>query len=126
MDKTFVWSHSKQFLMNSHHTSREEKKSKTKALSFHISTKMEIIFFKIISNSRKEKKKKIFLKTQPAQKQQSLLLSDKKVVVQCGHFKISPLQKHLFGLIVGPTALQVTQRSSDQIFALIEIWQIEG
>lgn len=62
MDKTFVWSHSKQVLMNSHHTSGEVKKLKTKALSFHISIKIEIIFFKIISNFRKEKKNRYFSK----------------------------------------------------------------
>lgn len=63
MDKTFVWSHFKQVLMNSHHTSGEVKKLKTKALSFHISIKIEIIFFKIISNFRKEKKIDIFQNT---------------------------------------------------------------
>lgn len=64
MDKTFVWSHPKETSMNSHHTTGEVKKLKTKALGLHTSIKIEIIFFKKPSPiSEKEKKKDIFQNT---------------------------------------------------------------
>lgn len=126
MDKTFVWSHPKETSMNSHHTTGEVKKSKTKALGFHTSIKIEIIFFKKPSPISEKEKEKIFFKTQPAQKQQSLLIPNKEVVAQCGHLLKSLLQKHSFGLTVGPSTLQVTPRRSHQSFVLIEIWQTEG